>query len=60
MTEEAANQALDAIHDEAARLLQLLPADANDLGSGLQLIIALARYRHDIRTVEEIRRAHGQ
>lgn len=60
VTEEAMSQAFDVIHDEAARLLELLPDGMNHLHEGLQLIVALARYRYDIRTVEEKRKALGQ
>ncbi|MGH8535185.1 MAG: hypothetical protein ACREXM_01680 [Gammaproteobacteria bacterium] len=60
MTEEAMNKAFNAIYDEAARLLSLVPANAHDLSGGLQLIMSLARYKHDVRSVEEIKKARGE
>lgn len=57
---DAMNQALDAIHEEASRILNLVPADAYDVSGGLGLIISLARYKHDIRSVDEIKKARGE
>lgn len=54
MDEDRISQAFDAIHDEAIKLLSFdLPEEANDI---VHLIIALARYKHDVRTEEEIQR----
>ena len=60
MTEEAMNKAFEAIHDEASRLLSLVPSNADDLSGGLQLIMSLARYKHDVRSVEEIKKTCGE
>ncbi len=57
---DAMNQALDAIHEEALRILNLVPAGAYDVSGGLDLIISLARYKHDIRSVDEIKKARGE
>ena len=55
MNEEAMNKAFEAIHDKALELLQYdLPKEVDE---GLQLIIALARYQHDVRTDEEKRKS---
>lgn len=57
------NKAFEAIHDEASRLLSLIPSsahNAHDLSGGLQLIMSLARYKHDVRSVAEIKRALGE
>lgn len=56
-TAETMSKVLDIIHDEAVRILSLIPSDARELNGGLQLIISLARYKHDIRSVEEIKKA---
>ena len=60
MTEETTNEAFDVIHDEASRLLALVPSDAHDLRGGLHLIMSLARYKHDVRSVAEIKKARGE
>ena len=60
MEEEAMAEALDAIHDEACRLLALGPTRTTDVEGGLQLIIALARYKHDIRSVHGIKKARKE
>ncbi len=57
---DAMSKALDAIHEEASRILNLVPAGAHDVSGGLQLIISLARYKHDIRSVEEVKKARGE
>ncbi len=57
---DAMSKALNAIHDEASRILKLVPAGASDVSGGLQLIISLARYKHDIRSVDEIKKARGE
>jgi hypothetical protein len=54
---ESQRGALDAIHDEASRLLLLLPSDAKELRDGLGLIISLARYKFDVRSEAEIKNA---
>ena len=59
VSEEAMNKAFDAIHDEALRLLSLAPSEAHELRGGLHLIISLARYKHDTRSVQEIEKARG-
>jgi hypothetical protein len=59
-TAEAMSKALDAIHDEAVRILSLVPSDAHEINRGLQLIISLARYKHDIRSMEEIKEARSE
>jgi hypothetical protein len=57
MDEQAMSEALDAIHDEALRLLQLdLPEEVE---KGLELIVSLSRYKFDVRTAEEEQRAKG-
>ncbi|HEY9502689.1 MAG TPA: hypothetical protein VIR01_13735 [Pyrinomonadaceae bacterium] len=60
MTEETTNEAFDAIHDEASRLLALVPPDAPDFRGGLHLIMSLARYKHDVRSVAEINKVRGE
>ena len=57
---DAMSKALDAIHEEASRILSLVPAGAHDVSGGLQLIISLARYKHDIRSVDEVKKARGE
>ena len=57
---ESMAKALDAIHDEASRILNLVPTGAHELTGGLQLIISLARYKHDVRSVDEIKKARGE
>jgi hypothetical protein len=57
---DAMSKALDAIHEEASRILNLVPAGAHDVSGGLQLIISLARYKHDIRAVDEIKKTRGE
>ena len=48
-------QALDAIHDEALRLLNLDVNHDSKIKSGLNLIVSIARYRNDVRSTEERR-----
>ncbi len=56
MDEAQMSEALDAIHDEAVKLLQHeMPHKVNN---GLHLIISLARYKSDVRTSQE--RANDQ
>jgi hypothetical protein len=55
MNEQAMSEALNAIHDEAMKLLKFDLLDEVD--RGLQLIISLARYQHDVRTEQEKHRA---
>jgi hypothetical protein len=51
MSEEAMSEALDAIHDEAMKLLQHeLPEEVR---KGLDLIVSIARYKSDIRSIQE-------
>jgi hypothetical protein len=57
---DATSKAFDAIHEEALRILKLVPADAHDVSGGLELIISLARYKYDIRSVDEIKKARGE
>ena len=53
MTEDAMSKALDAIHEEATRLLAINnPIEARE---GLDRIISLARYKFDNRSEEEIK-----
>ncbi len=60
MTEDQEKQAFDAIHDEAARLLNLEGEKKSlEIDGGLQLIMALARYKHDVRSVQEIKKANA-
>ena len=50
---EQMSKALDAIHDEALKLLQHegLPDEVEE---GLDLILSIARYKFDVRTDEEM------
>jgi hypothetical protein len=48
------SSALDAIHDEALRLMDTVDSISPALQTGLELIISLARHEHDVRSVEEI------
>lgn len=51
MSEGTMSKALDAIHDEGLKLLQLsLPPDVR---SGVELIVSIARYKHDVRARQE-------
>jgi hypothetical protein len=51
MSEKAMSEALDAIHNEALKLLQHdLPEEIRE---GLDLIVSIARYKQDIHTNEE-------
>lgn len=50
--EDRMNEALSAIHDEAAKLLVDVENTAR-VAKGLQTIISIARYRTDVRTPEE-------
>ena len=60
MTQDQEKQAFDAIHDEAARLLNLEgETKLLEIDSGLQLIMALARYKHDVRSVQEFQKANA-
>ena len=54
MNERTMSEALDAIHEEAERLLSLA-CGSPQMDNGLQLIVALARYKHDVRSIEEER-----
>jgi hypothetical protein len=54
MNEHPMSEALDAIHKEAERLLGLA-GGSPELEKGLQLIVALARYKHDVRSIQEER-----
>lgn len=54
MNDHPMSEALDAIHKEAERLLGLA-ASSPELEKGLQLIVALARYKHDVRSIQEKR-----
>lgn len=47
-------EALDAIHEEASRILNLVPDDAQEISNSIQLIISIARYQQDIRSQAEI------
>jgi len=51
MNESATNEALDAIHDIATKLL--LADDPDEISEGLDLIVSIARYKHDVRSDEE-------
>src|SRR4051812_4268416 len=51
MDERAMSEALDAIHDEAMRLLELDHSPEAEAIIGR--IISLARYKHDVRTDQE-------
>jgi len=58
MNEDQMNKALNAIHDEAARLLNYEgPEREQEIDGGLQLIMSLARYKFDVRNPEEIKKA---
>ena len=60
MTDDQAKKAFDAIHDEAARLLNLEGKQKEvEIDGGLQLIMSLARYKFDVRSPEEIKRAQS-
>ncbi|HEY9794905.1 MAG TPA: hypothetical protein V6D30_04625 [Leptolyngbyaceae cyanobacterium] len=51
MSEKAMSEALDAIYDEAMKLLQHeLP---EEVIKGLDLIVSIARYKSDIRPSQE-------
>ena len=51
MSEKVMSEALDAIHNEALKLLQNdLPEEIRE---GLDLIVSIARYKQDVRTNEE-------
>ncbi|MDP2210300.1 MAG: hypothetical protein Q8J63_01015 [Candidatus Aquicultor sp.] len=51
MNEENMSNALDAIHDEAMKLLEHgVPDQAS---RGLELIISIARYKCDVRSEQE-------
>jgi hypothetical protein len=53
MDEKAMSEALDAIHDEALKLLEMkLPEGVQE---GLELIASIARYQHDVRSDTEKR-----
>jgi len=51
MTEEAMSKALDAIHEEAIKLLQ--PNLSKEVREGLNLIISIARYKFDNRSIHD-------
>lgn len=48
------SNALDEIHNEALRLIGAVDSISPELQTGLELIISLARYKHDVLSVEEI------
>ncbi len=52
MPEQQMSEALDAIHDQALELLRRdnLPPD---VAEGLQLIMAIARHKSDVRNEQE-------
>lgn len=51
MSEEAMLEALNAIHDEAMKLLQHdLPEEVRE---GLELIVSIARHKEDVRSSDE-------
>ncbi len=51
MSEKAMSEALDAVHDEAMKLLQHeLPEEVR---KRLDLIVSIARYKSDIRSSKE-------
>jgi hypothetical protein len=47
MHEKAMSEALDAIHDEALKLLECDPPE--EVERKLELIASIARYKHDVR-----------
>jgi hypothetical protein len=51
MSEKVMLEALDAIHNEAIKLLQ--HDLSKEIREGLDLIVSIARYKQDIRTNEE-------
>ena len=54
------NEALNSIYDEALRLLGLDKPNAelnHELNMGLELILSLSRYKHDIRMEDEKERS---
>jgi hypothetical protein len=51
MSEKVMSEALDAIHNEAIKLLQHDLSE--EIREGLDLIVSIARYKQDIRTNEE-------
>ncbi|MBE7562509.1 hypothetical protein H7F10_06000 [Acidithiobacillus sp. HP-6] len=53
MKEDAMIKALDAIHDEALRLLSLTKAEDKKISEGLELIVSIARHRVDVRQESE-------
>ena len=55
MNDDERSKALDAIHDKALHLFELLPEGSPpELAEGLELIVALARHKFDVRSVNEI------
>jgi hypothetical protein len=51
MNETAMSKAMDAVHDEALKLLQHeLPEEVQ---KGLELIVSIARYKFDVRGTQE-------
>jgi hypothetical protein len=60
VNEDAMTRAFDAIHYEAAKLLALVPNEERELRGGLELILSLARYKSDIRSPDEIKKARGE
>jgi hypothetical protein len=52
------NEALNAIYDETLRLMPLAKANS-ELSQGLDLIRALAQYKSDIRSKDDIARVSG-
>ena len=51
MDQKAMSEALNAIHDEAIKLLK--QSRSKKVQEGLELIISLARYKNDVRTRQE-------
>lgn len=54
MPEKTLTDALDAIHDEVARIQKYASLDDRQVIEALDRIAAIARYRQDIRTADEI------
>jgi hypothetical protein len=51
MTEDQMSKALDAIHCEAARLLNFQgPEKEREMSDGRQMIMSIARYKFDVRS----------
>jgi len=50
--EEQMDEALDAIHDVALKLLQ--HDLTNEVKDGIELILSIARHKHDVRSADEM------